>query len=161
MTVAEYNICVDKFSDGIFRFILKNSGSDEKAKDIVQDTFEKLWIKVDTVSYGKAKSYLFTTAYHTFIDSIRKEKYRGDSSEIDKSRLSHNEQYSDLSEVLEDALKRLPDIQRSVLLLRDYEGYSYEEIAEITNLSDAQVKVYIYRARLTLKEYLKSVEAVL
>jgi RNA polymerase sigma-70 factor (ECF subfamily) len=72
-----------------------------------------------------------------------------------------NHGYSDLKEVLDLALSRLSEIQRTVVLLRDYEGYSYEEIGEITGLNEAQVKVYIYRARLTLKQYLISTETVL
>jgi RNA polymerase sigma-70 factor (ECF subfamily) len=45
-------------------------------------------------------------------------------------------------------------------MLRDYEGYSYEEIGKITGLNESQVKVYIYRARLNLKEYIGSLENV-
>jgi len=60
-----------------------------------------------------------------------------------------------------DAVNKLPEIQRSVVLLRDYEGYSYEEIGKITGLNEAQVKVYIYRARVFLKEYIGSLENVL
>ena len=74
MTVEEFNYCVDVYSDNIYRFILKNLKNEDKSKDIVQDSFEKMWMKVETVSYEKAKSYLFTTAYHTMIDLIRKEK---------------------------------------------------------------------------------------
>jgi RNA polymerase sigma factor (sigma-70 family) len=66
-----------------------------------------------------------------------------------------------LKEVLEKALSRLNDRQRSLVLLKDYEGYSYEEIAEITGLNIAQVKVTLHRARLILKEWLVSVENVL
>jgi RNA polymerase sigma-70 factor (ECF subfamily) len=46
-------------------------------------------------------------------------------------------------------------------MLRDYEGYSYEEIGEITALNPSQVKVYIYRARLALKEYIGKPENVI
>jgi DNA-directed RNA polymerase specialized sigma24 family protein len=46
-------------------------------------------------------------------------------------------------------------------MLRDYEGYSYEEIASITGLTESQVKVYIFRGRLFLKKYLGSIEAVI
>jgi RNA polymerase sigma-70 factor (ECF subfamily) len=74
MTVAEYNKSVEDYSDGIFRFILKNLKNEEKAKDVVQDTYEKLWLKLEEVSSEKVKSYLFTAAYHTMIDVIRKEK---------------------------------------------------------------------------------------
>ena len=63
--------------------------------------------------------------------------------------------------MLDFALQQLPDIQKSVILLRDYEGYSYKEIGDITNLSEAQVKVYIYRARLFLKKYIVSPEYVI
>jgi len=58
-------------------------------------------------------------------------------------------------------LNTLPEIQRSVILLRDYEGYNYEEIAEVTELTLSQVKVYIFRGRQKLKEYIGSIEAVL
>ena len=46
MTVADYNRSVDDFSDGIYRFILKNIKNHDKAKDVVQDTYEKLWLRV-------------------------------------------------------------------------------------------------------------------
>ena len=52
-------------------------------------------------------------------------------------------------------------MQKSVVLLRDYEGYNYAEIAEITGLSESQVKVYIFRARKALKEYIKRLELVI
>ena len=58
-------------------------------------------------------------------------------------------------------MNRLNDRQRSLVLLKDYEGYSYEEIAEITGLNVTQVKVTLHRARLILKEWLVSVENVL
>ncbi|HVA97710.1 MAG TPA: sigma-70 family RNA polymerase sigma factor, partial [Bacteroidia bacterium] len=66
-----------------------------------------------------------------------------------------------LKEVLNDAVNKLSDVQRSVVLLRDYEGYSYQEIGKITELTEAQVKVYIYRARVFLKNYIGSMDAVL
>lgn len=68
--------------------------------------------------------------------------------------------YSDLKEILEEAVDKLPPVQKSVVLLRDYEGYSYEEIGEITGLSESQVKVYIYRARIFLKKYIVSPDLV-
>lgn len=160
MTVNEYNQCVDDFSDGIYRFLLKSVRNDELARDLVQDSFLKLWIKRGDVNFQKAKSYLFTTAYHTMIDYIRKnervEKMEGNEQHIP----SVTEHYSDLKEILDMAVAKLPDIQKSVILLRDYEGYSYQEIGEICELSEAQVKVYIYRARLFLKKYIVSPDYV-
>jgi RNA polymerase sigma factor (sigma-70 family) len=161
MTAAEYNLCVDQFADGIYRFILKNIKDEEKARDVVQDTFEKLWVKLATVGFEKSKSYLFTTAYHTMIDMIRKEKRMTALDDVNKLNYSHTDQYTDLHEVLNEAISRLPAAQRSVIMLRDYEGYSYEEIAEITGLTESQVKVYIFRGRMFLKEHIGSLEAVI
>lgn len=161
MNTAEFNIAVDQFSDNVYRFILKNIRDNEKARDIIQDSFEKLWINHTNIEAGKAKSYLFTTAYHTMIDMIRGEKKKADFSTVDQQTYSHNEQYSDLNEILHKAVNNLPEDQRAVIMLRDYEGYSYEEIGEITGLNESQVKVYIYRARLFLKQYIGSMETVI
>ena len=73
MTTTEYNLCADEFADGVYRFILKNIKDEDKAKDIVQDSFMKMWDRHSNISFDKAKSYLFTTAYHTMIDNIRRE----------------------------------------------------------------------------------------
>ena len=160
MTVNEYNKSVELFSDRVYRFILKNIRDIHKAEDIVQDSYEKLWKNFENVSFEKVKSYLFTTAYHTMIDIIRKEKRSTYSEELKLPEQSHENNYSDLGEVLKAAVDRLPEVQKMVLLLRDYEGYSYEEIGEMANLNESQVKVYIYRARVFLKNYIRKMEVV-
>jgi RNA polymerase sigma-70 factor (ECF subfamily) len=129
--------------------------------DIVQDTFEKMWRKFREVQYGKAKSYLFTTAYHTMIDVIRREKFQKDWDDSKTYGLSDSHHYTGLKEILNEGLKRLPEIQRSVIMLRDYEGYSYQEIGEITGLNESQVKVYIFRARSFLKNFIGKPEYVI
>jgi len=161
MTTAEFNKCVDAYSDNVYRFILKNLRDEDKARDVVQDTFEKFWVRAENVSYEKARAYIFSTAYHTMIDTIRKEKRTKPLDDVDFDQHSYTQTYRGLHDVLEQALKKLPDIQRSVLLLRDYEGYAYHEIGEITGLNESQVKVYIYRARVTMKKYIGNLEAVL
>ncbi len=161
MTVHDYNICVDRHADGLFRFMLKHVRDTEKARDLVQEAFAKVWIKVDEIDASKAKSYLFSTGYHTMIDLIRRDKKQGDFEEVDQRKLSHSDQFSDLNEILHEALETLPEIQKSVVLLRDYEGYNYAEIGEICALTEAQVKVYIFRARKALRDYIGSIEAVI
>lgn len=161
MTTEEYNQCVDAQSDAVYRFMLKNTRNEELAKDIVQESFTKLWVKRRDIDGKKAKSYLFTSAYHLMVDIYRKEKRVDDFENVQEQDYSHDEQYSDLSEILSEGLKRLPEIQRSAIMLRDYEGYSYEEIGKITNLNESQVKVYIYRARVFLKTFIGSMENVI
>ncbi len=154
MTINEYNQCVDNFSDGLFRFVLKNIRNTETAKDLVQESYLRLWEKRRNIAFPKSKSYLFTTAYHTLIDYVRKQN-KSMLSDIDENEIDFNDRhYSDLGEILNKAVDTLPPDQKVVLLLRDYEGYSYKEISEITKLSETQVKVYIFRARTTLKNYI-------
>lgn len=161
MTIKEYNNCVDNHADGLYRFVLKNIRDVEKAQDIVQETFAKVWQKVDDINFHKSKSYLFTTAYHTLIDAVRRDAKVSRLEENHMKNAIVANGYSDLKEVLDEALKQLPEIQRVVVLLRDYEGYTYSEIGEITGLNEAQVKVYIFRARTALKHYIQRLDYVL
>jgi RNA polymerase sigma factor (sigma-70 family) len=161
MTTAEYNLCVDNHSDGVYRFILKNIGDEDKASDVVQEAFTRLWERHREVNNEKAKSYLFTTAYHAMIDLIRREKKQTRLEEYHTNEMVFESTSFDLKQVLNEAVNKLPEIQKSVVLLRDYEGYSYEEIGEITGLNESQVKVYIYRARVFLKNYIGSLQNVL
>ncbi len=147
MTVVEYNACVDQYADGVYRFILKNLKDEDQAKDIVQEAFEKLWLRVGDIAAEKGKSWLFTTAYRTMVDQIRRAKFATPMEEEHEDMQVTYNHYNDLKEILHEALAKLNDIQRSVLMLRDYEGYSYEEIGEITGLNESQVKVYIYRCQ--------------
>ncbi|MCL2073410.1 MAG: RNA polymerase sigma factor [Marinilabiliaceae bacterium] len=161
MTEQEYNKCVEKHANNLYRFVLKNIKDEDKASDIVQDAYEKMWVQRIGIDAEKSKSYLFTTAYHILIDYVRKDKRMVPLEETTKIEPYYETGYSDLSEILNKALDRLPEKQKMVLLMRDYEGYSYEEIGEITTLSESQVKVYIYRARLFLKNYLCKQELVI
>jgi RNA polymerase sigma factor (sigma-70 family) len=161
MTVKEYNGAVDEFADAVYRFIRADLRDDDRAKDIVQDSYEKLWKHVAEIDYSVVKSWLFSTAYHTMIDIIRKEKRMTSLEESDESDLLTESQYTDLNEILHAALDLLPEQHRSVVLLRDYEGYSYKEIGEITGLSEAQVKINIYRGRMALKNYIGKIETVI
>jgi RNA polymerase sigma factor (sigma-70 family) len=161
MTAKEYNSAVDQFADNIYRFVLKHLKNADVAKDIVQETFAKVWIKRDDINAEKIRSYLFTTAHHTMIDVLRKEKYQTDIAAVDQYETQQPARNTDLQKILHEALDQLPEIQRTVILLRDYEGYDYAEIGEITNLTESQVKVYIFRARTKLKQILVSVEVVL
>jgi RNA polymerase sigma factor (sigma-70 family) len=161
MTVKEYNRSVEEYADSVYRFIRGNLKDEDRANDIVQDSYEKLWRHVAEIEYQVVKSWLFSTAYHTMIDIIRKEK-RMTSLEVEHEKeMIHESQFSDLNEILHEALERLPEQQKTSVLLRDYEGYSYKEIGDITGQTEAQVKINIYRGRLALKSFIGKIETVL
>jgi len=161
MTEREYNECVTRYADNVYRFILKNLRHEEDARDVVQGAFEKLWRNREEADVEKSKSYLFTIAYHQMIDHIRKTKRVTLKDSFSETAGITHRPANNLKKVLEEALDTLSETQRSLVLLKDYEGYSYQEIGAITGLNESQVKVYLHRARIQLKTYLVSLENVL
>jgi RNA polymerase sigma factor (sigma-70 family) len=161
MTDKDYNECVRLYADNVYRFIVKNLRHEEDARDVVQTAFEKLWRNKEEVDPAKSKSYLFTVAYNQMIDHIRKVKRVYLKEEFKEEAKVYDKYIDNARAVLNQALARLSETQRSLVMLKDYEGYSYEEIGKIMNLSESQVKVYLHRARLQLKEYIVKVENVI
>lgn len=161
MTEKEYNECVDLYADNVYRFIVKNLKHEENAKDVVQTAFEKLWINRETVENERSKSFLFTVAYHQMIDHIRKNRRIKLQEDFSAETKTTKQPHHNINKILNEALSRLSETQRSLVLLKDYEGYSYDEIATITSLSVSQVKVYLHRARIQLKTYLVKPENVI
>lgn len=160
MTEQDYNNCVEEHSNGVYRFIVKNIRSTQDAEDIVQSAYEKLWVNRERVAPLKAKSYLYTVAYHQMIDVIRKENKKPTTNEFMEVDQVTHQTSSELKQNLLSAVNLLNPTQKSLVLLKDYEGYSYQEIGEIMNLSESQVKVYLHRARLFLKTKLLELEKV-
>jgi RNA polymerase sigma factor (sigma-70 family) len=161
MTEKEYNQCVHQYADNVYRFILKNLRHEEDARDVVQTAFEKMWINRAEIDNTRCKSYLFTVAYHQMIDHLRKIKGITLKEEFHENASIYDKPAHNTKRILEEALGRLSDMQRALVLLKDYEGYSYDEIGHITGLNISQVKVYLHRARIQLKDYLVSPENVI
>jgi RNA polymerase sigma factor (sigma-70 family) len=161
MTEREYNECVKMYADNVYRFILKNLKKEDDAKDVVQSSFEKMWMNRGTVDNAKCKSFLFTVAYNTMIDHIRKNKRIVLKDDFGETALGSGNQQSNTKRILQEALSQLNERDRSLVMLKDYEGYNYAEIGQITNLNESQVKVYLHRARLQLREYLVKIENVI
>ncbi|MEY3968438.1 MAG: hypothetical protein RL137_1343 [Bacteroidota bacterium] len=161
MTVQQYNECVKEFADRLYRFALKNVGDSDLAQDFVQDAFERLWVRVDTVDYQRVKSYLFRTIVNLQIDRARRQQLQHQHlnslpDPVQDAGVAH-----DVQKLIDEGVAQLTEIQRMVLTLRDYEGYSYQEIAELTHISVDQVKVYIFRARRFLKQYIGKMEVLI
>jgi len=160
MELKDYNACVQQWADALFRFACKCTGNEEDARDVVQNSFEAMWKKRADVPVEKAKAFLFQVAYNQSVDNFRKQnKVVYMAEELPEAGYSPRQ--ADVKKVLDRALARLEEQARALILLKDYEGYRYDEIAQITGLTETQVKVYLHRARKTLKEYLVRVENIL
>lgn len=161
MNTTEYNQCVRELSDSLYRFAWKSVGDGEMAKDMVQQAFIALWEARDKVPIEKGKSYLFTITYRRCMD-VHRQRGRTVSAENLHENYSYEQpKVHDLKKTLQTALNLLDEQSKNLVLLKDYEGYSYDEIAKVTDLNTTQVKVYLHRARKVLKNYLVSKEHVI
>lgn len=161
MTPSQYNQCVQELADSLYRFAWKSIGDGEEAKDMVQQAFTVLWEKREEVPVEKGKSFLFTITYRKCMDVHRVRGRTTDTERLHENALSEQPKTNDLKKILHQALAILDTRSRNLVLLKDYEGYSYEEIAKVTELNTTQVKVYLHRARKQLKNYLVSKEYVI
>ncbi len=156
MKRREYNIVVKEHANSLYGYAIRFLRNKEDARDIVQDVFEKLWIHRNQVEFVKAKSWMFTTAHNAMINfSNRKGRIvlTNETQPFERGTVVPNSFES--NQVVDRAVNILPPIQKSVILLRDLEGYSYKEIGDILELSESQVKVYLFRARKKIKKQLK------
>ena len=152
----DYNIAVSTHSGKLYGFALKFLRNAEDAQDIVQDVFEKLWINRKKVEVEKAKAWMFTTAHNAMINHVMKKQRMvlpGDDLIPEKAKTERS--VFESSQLVDRAVSILPPVQKSIILLRDLEGYTYEEIGDILQLSPSQVKVYLFRARNKIKKQLK------
>ncbi len=161
MTEREYNECVNLYADNVYRFIVKNLRHEEDARDVVQGAFEKMWVNRERVETARSKSYLFTVAYHQMIDHIRKNQRVSLRDDFSGDTRTTGNATNQAKRILQEALATLNETQRSLVMLKDYEGYSYEEIGTIMGLNSSQVKVYLHRARLLLRAYIVKPENVI
>jgi RNA polymerase sigma-70 factor (ECF subfamily) len=128
------------------------------AEDVVQDVFEKLWKKREKVDFDRCKSLLFKMTHNRIIDIYRYNKVRRNENHIVEKVEESIERNFELTEIIELAFKELSEEYKSLVMLRDYEGFSYDEIAEMLDMSLCKVKVYLFRARKQLQKTIKSLE---
>lgn len=158
LTEETYRQAVEKYADSVFRFVLKSTQDEDLSKDIVQEAFSKMWERRNAIEFTKSKSWLFTTAYRLLLNDVRRKSVARTFSEREKPTSQPHKKYTqfELKDTIDKALEQLPHVQKSILLLRDLEGYSYDDIGEILDLSAAKVKVYLFRARGKVKALLKN-----
>jgi len=152
------------YAKDLFRYIYSLCKNRSMAEDIIQETFYRAYFYVESYKEEKIRPWLFKVAYHTFIDILRKEKritYYEDLNSLHHSTLtaqtrSAEEEYliKENVELWLNILDTLPLFKKNIVLLRDYYHFSYQEIADMYDISLAKVKVTIYRGRKEIQEKL-------
>lgn len=148
MTDKEYKEQIDLHADDVLRYLAKNIKDGEVAKDILQDTFVSLWENKEKVELSKIKNWLFTVAHNNMLKLFRYNKIRQNSFIEENS----SELNLENTQLIDQLLKQLPDRMRQCLMLKDWQGFSIKEISEILDISEENVKVNIFRAKVKLKE---------
>jgi len=159
MTKDDFVVCAKLFTPNLLRFSKRVSGNAIETEDIVQECFEILWKNKEKVEMKSAKSYLFSVAHKKIIDSFRTDS-RLENFDASNHDQTTNPDQTDTLELVQLAINQIPAIYKELLTLRDLECYSYKEIEEITRLTEAQVKVYLFRARKAIKEKILELETV-
>ena len=155
MTDKEYNNCVSTYSDDIYRFAVYLGIDKDYANDIVQDTFLSLWKSHAEIEADKAKAYLLATAHNLVNSNFRhKDVEKRYTNDLQMETTTHIDRAFEAHDQLYKTMDAIPAIQKSALVLKDIEGYSYKEIGKMLDLTIQQVEVYIFRARVALKKEL-------
>jgi RNA polymerase sigma-70 factor (ECF subfamily) len=151
--------------DKLFRYAFHILGNQMAAEDVVQEVFVKVWKKskhLETIENKEA--WCMTVTRNLALDKKRKVKTYFEPVDehvaiADQSVTPYQQAtLSDAMGFVRKAMDELPENQRHVIHLREIEGYSYKEIAEVTGLTIDRVKVYLHRGRMTLRERLSKIE---
>ncbi len=160
--MTDFEALYARYSRDVHRFALYLCGNAHEAEDIASETFVRAWTSGGEVRAATAKSYLFTIARNCYLQGLRhrKRETQMDEDVSDSAANPHADTESriELGRVLAE-LQRMPEIDRTVLLLRVQEGMPYQEIAGAVGLSLSAVKVKIHRARLKLAQWRTTQEA--
>ncbi|MGH9702147.1 MAG: RNA polymerase sigma factor [Candidatus Acidiferrales bacterium] len=150
---TDFNSLYQKYALDVLRFALYLSGNRAEAEDITSETFVRAWTSPEPILAATVKGYLFTIARNLFLQGLRKKKrdVELDVEMRDPQAGPHQlvEEKAEFAAVLA-GLQKLPEIDRSVVVMRAFEGMSYEEISQALGIPLGTVKVKIHRARLAL-----------
>ena len=149
-------------SKTVFNYIYYKFGNEEKAYDVVQEAFIKLWENCAKVSPEKAKSFVYTVANNLYLNLIKAEKVRQNYAALSRKEVSHESpeflmEEQEYKEKLDRALASLPENQRTVFLLNRIDGKKYAEIAEMEGVSVKAIEKRMHLALKTLREQIEGI----
>lgn len=169
MQINELIEILKPYKNKMFRYAYSIIGNRFEAEDIVQEALIKIWKRMDKFSaIDNKEAWVITIVRNLAIDKVRAKKKKQTSDINDYFHISDNSPSPDVKLEQKDAVRRVSEImgtlqetQREIITLRDIEGYTYQEIADIMDLKVDQVKVYLFRARKILREKLAPIRKML
>ncbi|MCL4547457.1 MAG: sigma-70 family RNA polymerase sigma factor [Bacteroidetes bacterium] len=170
-TLGAYEILVKRYKDPLMNFVYRFVGDRDVCTDVVQDTMIKFYLNKDSYrSFAKFSTWIYTIAGNLAKNELKRRRRRSilslnnDDDEKtpqieDKSFLAPDRAADSeiKNEMIQKALLKVKPVYREVVVLRDIQDLSYEEISEITGLAIGTVKSRINRGRAQLQKLLKSI----
>lgn len=171
-TIEAYEILVKRYKDPLMNFVFRFVGDKDACTDIVQDTMIKFYLNKDSYkSFAKFSTWIYTIAGNLAKNELKRRKRRTilslSNNDDEKAAIQVEDKSffapdisadsSLKSEIIQKALLKVKPVYREVVILRDIQGFSYEEIADITGLSIGTVKSRINRGRAQLQKLLKNI----
>jgi RNA polymerase sigma-70 factor (ECF subfamily) len=151
--MTDVTLLYEKYAASVFRFALYLSGDRALAEDLTSETFVRAWTSAAPIQMTTVKGYLFTIARHLYLQGLRKQTRHAvlpdDLLDPGASPYAQAAAKDEFSRV-RDGLMRLPEIDRTALLMRALDEMPYDEIGRALGISLASVKVKIHRARVAL-----------
>ena len=138
----------------LYHYILKRVRNNEKSLDILQNSYLKIFPEFENLNYPK--SYLYKTAYHLIIDNTQKQKKEQSLRQTLHVNTKHQDRNQYLQLQIEKALTKLKQKDKDVFELKTYQGLSYKQISQITDLTCKAVESILTRVRNFLRIELKS-----
>lgn len=153
----------ERYYRQLFKYFYRMSGDEGLSEDLVQSVFERiLKYRSGYTGNGAFKTWIYSIARNAFIDHYRKQKRAGENYEFDEERWHHAEiehsgltSQNDRKRLMEKAIQLLDNDKREVLIMSRFEGLKYKEIAEITNTTEGNIKVKVFRALNELRDLVK------
>ena len=167
MTHSEYRRIVLAVKDRVNTFAAWFLRDVDEAADVTQDALLRLWERHADVRPAAAQTWLYRTAYRLCVDSIRRRNGRGETA-LDAASLATSGEFGTPPEAacaaqrrrdVAQALAEISPRDRALLVLREFEGMSYERIGEVMDCSTSSIRVGLHRARERLRKKVTEGEA--
>lgn len=170
-TIEAYELLVKRYKDPLMNFVYRFLGDRDICTDVVQDTMIKFYLNKDSYkSFAKFSTWIYTIAGNLAKNELKRRKRRSFISihtdedeapvQVEDKTFIAPDRYTDgeiKNKMIQRALLKVKPVYREVVILRDIEAFSYEEIADITGLSIGTVKSRINRGRTQLQKLLKNI----
>ena len=165
MTTEEFKTRLLPVKNKLFRFALSLLTNRQEAEDAVQEVYLKMWkMRNDLGKYKSTEALMMTITRNHCLDKLKAKKNKAESlNEEINNHLSDNpeikSEQNDLIDKIKQLIQKLPEQQKTIVHLRDVEGYEFEEVVKITGYDLNYIRVNLSRGRSKIRESINNIQS--